>query len=394
MLANQTVVKTGSKKYAQWALSLWLSISIYCFIQSILRHRLNNYLIFENTFFNLIGEKSLYNAYPTIHDDANHYGPIFGLFIAPVAMLPRWLGFMLWNIFNCVLLFWSIKSIKLPNKNLVYFIALPCLASSMLSQQFNPATAAFIIFTYTLRDKHNGFWSAFLIALGTMIKLYGIVGLAFFFFIKDKKSFITYLIMWFLILFFLPMLVSSPTYIVQSYKEWSMSLAIKNATNIGSLTNDISIMGFVRNLVARPISNTPFLIVGCLMFALSYLNFSKYKDDRFQLLILASVLIFPVLFSSGSEDCTYIVAIAGVGIWYLLSDKGVWRTILLAAVILVSFDFPLMVFPDYTTQHPFAIKMISLPYFLVWLKILAATFKLRSAPEVQLAADQQKTVLL
>jgi hypothetical protein len=46
-----------------------------------------------------------------------------------------------------------------------------------------------------------------------------------------------------------------------------------------------------------------------------------------------------------------------------------------------------MVFPDFTDQYPFAIKMISVPYFIVWLKILAATFQLRSVgEEVKLAA--------
>jgi len=378
MLASyRDAVKDHNKTSRQWAIGLWLAIAIYCFIQSLIRHRLNNYLIFEHTFFNLINERSLYNTYPAIYDDANHYGPVFGLFIAPFAMLPRWLGFMLWNVVNCLLLFKAVQTIDIKNKSWIYFIALPCFASSMLSQQFNPATAAFIIFTYTLRNKNGGIWSAFLIALGTLIKLYAIVGLAFFFFIKDKKSFLIYLIFWFLALFFSPMLVSSPGYIIHSYKEWASSLSVKNASNIGSLTGDISIMGFVRNLVNKPIPNSTFLIVGAFLFLTSYLNFSKYGKREFQLSVLASVLMFPVLFSSGSEDCTYIIAVIGVGIWYIQSEKTTLDKLLLGATILVSFNIPLMVFPDFTTSHPFAIKVIGIPYFLVWLKILAYAFQLR-----------------
>ncbi len=388
MKMSATLTKDHTKRSKQWAIGLWLAISVYCFIQSLIRHRLNNYLIFENTYFNLINEKSLYEAYPGIHDDANHYGPIFGLFIAPFAVLPKWLGFLLWNITNCLLLFKAIQTIDIEKKNLIYFIALPCFASSMLSQQFNPATAALIIFTYTLRDKHKGLWSAFLIALGTLIKLYGIVGLAFFFFIKDKKSFLLYLVMWFAVLFFLPMLVSSPSYIIHSYKEWAGSLAVKNASNIGSLTGDISIMGFIRNLLNKPISNTVFLMIGAAMFLISYLKISRYQDSKFQLSLLASVLMFPVLFSSGSEDCTYIIAVVGVGIWYILSEKALLDRILLIATILVSFNFPLMVFPDFTTAHPFAIKIISVPYFMIWLKILAYAFQLQEAT----IAEKQSTL--
>ena len=390
MLASlRNLFKDYNKASILWAIGLWLAISIYCFIQSLIRHRLNNYLIFEGVYFNLINERSLYEAYQTMHADANHYGPIFGLFIAPFAMLPRWMGFLLWNVTNCLLLFKAIQTIDIEKKNWIYFIALPCLASSMLSQQFNPATAAFIIFTYTLKDKDRGIWSALLIALGTLIKLYGIVGLAFFFFIKDKKYFLVYLAMWFLVLFFLPMLVSSPSYILHSYKEWAASLSVKNASNIGSLTGDISIMGFVRNLLNKPIPNSVFLVVGGIMFLMSYLNFSKFPDRRFQLSILASVLMFPVLFSSGSEDCTYIIAVVGAGIWYILSERTISDKILLAATIIVSFDFPLMVFPDFTTLHPFAIKMMSIPYFFVWLKILAYAFQLQGETEEEQLLNEE-----
>ncbi|WP_199120591.1 glycosyltransferase family 87 protein [Pedobacter sp. ASV28] len=352
------------------ALGLWILISIYCFAQSLIRHRLNNYLIFENTFLNLIKEQSLYTAYPQIHDDTNHYGPVFGVFMAPFALLSTKVGLLFWNLFNCLLLFKAISTIKMTQKNIIYFIALPCFVSSMLSQQFNPATAALIIFSYTLRNHQKGLWSAFFIMLGTFIKLYGIIGLAFFFFVQDKRKFVLYLFFWSVILFCLPMLFSSPAYIINSYKEWAISLGAKNALNIASLTCDISIMGFVRSLFNRPIPNLYFLIVGAGIFFLPYLNFIKYHKNNFQLSILASVLLFPVLFSSGSEDCTYIIAVVGVGIWYTMAKRTLADQLLLAAVILSSFDFPLMLFPDFTTLHPIFIKMISVPFFLVWLKVI------------------------
>lgn len=353
------------------ALLVWVAITIFCVLQSIITHRYNNYLIFENTFRNLVHQQSLYAAYPLYHFDGNHYGPIFSVFIIPFAMLPNTVGFLIWNLFNCFILFVAIESIPIKNKPAIYYIALPCLISASLSQQFNPAAAAFIILSYTQLNKQKGFWSAMFIMLGTFIKLYGIVGLAFFFFVKDKKQFVLYLVFWALIMFTLPMLFSSPSFIIQSYQEWFTSLVHKNASNITGLTIDISIMGFIRTMFTdHQISNIIFLGVGCLIFSLPYLNFKAYQLKQFQLYILASVLLFPVLFSTGSEDCTYIIAIGGVGIWYVLSKRGFIERSLLAVTLLLACNFPLVLFPRIADQYPSLYTMLSVPFFVVWLFII------------------------
>ena len=51
----------------------------------------------------------------------------------------------------------------------------------------NAHRRSLIILSYVLIEKEKDFWSACLIILGTFIKLYGIVGLAFFFFSKNLK---------------------------------------------------------------------------------------------------------------------------------------------------------------------------------------------------------------
>lgn len=353
------------------ALLIWVAITIFCVLQSIVTHRYNNYLIFENTFRNLVHQQSFYAAYPLYHFDGNHYGPIFSVFIIPFAMLPNTVGFLVWNLFNCFVLFKAIETIPVKSHIPLYYIALPCLISASLSQQFNPAAAAFIILSYTQLNKQKGFWSAMLIMLGTFIKLYGIVGLAFFFFVKDKKHFILYLLFWALVMFALPMLFSSPSFIIHSYKEWYVSLVHKNASNIASPTIDISIMGFIRTLfIGHQIPNTVFLCIGCAIFSLPYLNFSAYKLRKFQLYILSSILLFPVLFSTGSEDCTYIIAIAGVGIWYVLSKQGILEQCLLGITLLFACNLPLVLFPSIADLHPSLYTMLSVPFFIVWLCVI------------------------
>ena len=360
------------------ALLAWILIATFCVIQSLITSRFNNYLIFENSSRNLVNQTSLYVAYPNFHFDANHYGPIFSLFFFPFSLLPNALGLFLWNIFNCIILFKAIDTLPIKEKNSIYYLAIPSFVAASLSEQFNPAMGAFIVLSYTLLNKNKGLWSTMLIALGAFIKLYGIVGLAFFFFVKDKKRFVLYLLMWSIIFFLLPMLFSSPTFIIASYKEWLISLINKNASNLAELTLDISIMGFVRSIFQQhTISNGLFITIGILIFGLPYLKFKNYRNKAFQLYILASVLIFTVLFSTGSEDCTYIIAVVGVGIWYVLTEFKKIRNPVAIVIFIASFDFPLLLFPDLSSEHPFLLSMMSVPFFVVWLLIIYEAFTMK-----------------
>ncbi len=358
-------------KREKYSLLFWLSIILFATLQSLITLRYNNYLIFENTFRNLHSQTSLFGAYPTFHGDTNHYGPIFSLLMWPFTLLPHGLGLLFWNLFNGLFLYGAIQTIAIEKRKLIYWIALPCLVASMLSEQFNPTAAALIILSFTLLDKKGGFWSAFCIVLGTFIKLYGIFGLAFIVFVKDKRKFSAYLLMWALVLFALPMLFSSPAYILSSYPEWYVSLVHKNETNILTRGISISVVGFFRDVFpSYSISNLFFLLSGLLVLGLPYLNFKAYTELKFKWYMLASALIFPVLFSTGSEDCTYIIAIVGVGIWYVL-EKREWRhQLLLALVIIFSFNMPLWLFPRLSDRYPVLLSMLSLPYFVVWLSII------------------------
>ena len=79
---------------------------------------------------------------------------------------------------------------------------------------------------------------------------------------------------------------------------------------------------------------------GLILFALPYLRLDQYRHRAFRLMFLASVMLFVVLFSTGSESSGYIIALTGVAIWYV----GVpWRrsrwdlALLIFALLLTSF---------------------------------------------------------
>lgn len=373
-LTNASKIFQRTKFYQdnRFVLFLWVLITLIFVIDSWATHRYNNYLIFENTFRNLLQQKSLYAWYPAYHEDANHYGPIFSVLIAPFALMHNWIGLLFWNLFNCFLLFKAIQTLPLSEdkKIVIGYIAIPCLIESMLNQQFNAGAAALMILSYTQINKGRGIWSALCIVLGTFIKLYGIVGLVFFFFSKKKPVFVLWLIMWSLVIFLLPMLFATPDFVVQSYIDWKNSLVGKNMINVSG-GGDISIMGFFRQLLDQPrISNLFFIAIGSLLFMLPFSRIASFSKGKFQLMILSSVMLFPVLFSTGAEDCTFIISITGVGIWYIKENNKVLKNVLLPILLFITCNFPLLLFPTFAKAHRLSLSIISFPYFLVWLRVI------------------------
>jgi hypothetical protein len=173
------------------------------------------------------------------------------------------------------------------------------------------------------------------------------------------------------------MAISSPAYIIRMYHDWYGDLVEKNMNNIGPSLQDISAMGLIRNIFNyRQLSNITVIAPGILLFGLWYLRFKDYQLIPYQLLLLASTLIFVIIFSSSSESPTYIIAFAGVGIWFMNLDRPVTNfeiTLFVFALLITSLS-PSDLFPRYIKMHyvvPYKLK--ALPCVLIWLKIIHET---------------------
>lgn len=374
--------------YKNWITIVWFLFTAVCIFRNPFGYS-NNYQIYKYVYYHLEGLQNLYLEYPDVYNDTNHYGPVFGLIIAPFAILPDELGLGLWVLANAVILYYTILQLPIQKKERLY-ILLICsheLFTSLRSSQFNPIMTALIILTFCFIQKGKEPWAAFCIILGTFIKLYGIVGLAFFFFVKDKKNFVSWLIIWGIILFVLPMTISSPQFVIQSYTDWYQSLVYKNSLNTLSLMQDVSVGGMIRAMFNYPgLPGLWVLIPGLLIFSLSFLNIKYYQDLRFRLLILGSTLLFPVLFSSSSESPTYIIAFTGVAIWFMVQEKPYSKTewtLFIFAIILTTLS-PSDIFPRYinkTYVQPYHLK--ALPCFLIWIRVIYDTLTMYKYPSLE-----------
>ncbi|QNR84952.1 DUF2029 domain-containing protein [Pedobacter riviphilus] len=361
-------------------IAIYLLLAIVAGYKQYHHHTYNNYLIFKYVYWHTVDLQNLYNNYPE-YLDSNHYGPLFSVLIAPFALLPDGLGAVLWNVANVLILLWGIYSlpISLNKRTIIAWICAHEALTALFSFQFNIALTGIILLSFSYLLKKKEIQSAFFIAFGTLVKLYGIVGLAFFFFSKNKLKFIVGCFIAFAVLFALPMAISSPAFVIQSYSDWYYSLAHKNDLN-ASLTSfqDISLMGIVRRTTGNiNIPNTPFLLVGVILFGLPYLRIRQYKYLGFRLMLLASTLIFTVIFSSGSESPTYIIAFAGVAIWFMVQQnpkKGWIIALFVFAFVLTSLS-PTDIFPRPVKEFIRLYSLKALPCVIIWLTIIYQMMK-------------------
>lgn len=353
---------------------LWIALSV---IAAVLKYNRtdNNYRIFRGVFWHTLQCTSLYAEYPLEYYDVNHYGPFFSLVIAPFALMPIPLGLVFWCIALSLTLYFAITRSTFSSwqQMFVLWFCSETLLTSLFMQQFNIAIAAIIIASYALIEKERDFWAACLIVLGTFVKLYGIVGLAFFFFSRHKGKFVLSLLFWGVVLFVAPMIISSPGYVVSQYHEWFVCLVEKNGENLASEAQNISALGMVRRVLGNPqYSDLLILAPALVLFALPYLRFKQWRNEGFRMTLLASVLLFTVLFSTGSESSSYIIALSGVCVWYFAApwQRGKADIWLLVFVFLLSSMgssdlYPRVVKREYIQAY----SLKALPCLIVWLKL-------------------------
>jgi len=360
--------------------TLYFGLSLFAVAKSVLlNHIHNNYFVYKWGFLNTIHQVIPFGPQPAHYNDLYHYGPVFALLMAPFALLPDDFGVILWVMFNAWALYLAIKQLPLKENQCVVILLICAheLMTSSSNVEINPFIGALIILSFVfIRDKKD-FWAALMICIGTFIKLYGIVGLAFFFLSSNKPKFILSLLFWSAILFVLPMLISSPSYVIKTYHDWYGDLLAKNQSNIGHSLQDISAMGLIRNIFNyRQLANITVIAPGIILFSLWYFRIKVYKVIPYQLLLLASTLIFVIIFSSSSESPTYIIAFAGVGIWYMNLDRPVtaFEIFLFVFALTLTSLSPSDLFPKYVRDNyvvPYKLK--ALPCVLIWLKIIYET---------------------
>ncbi len=332
----------------------------------------NNYIIFRSNYWHSTKLLNLYDAYPQEYFDYNFYGPLFSVIIAPFALMPDWLGCVLWNVFNAAILLFAVFNLPISERK-QQIIALVCLNEAITafsSFQFNVGITGLLLLTFVLLERQQIFLATISIITGILTKLYGGIGFAFFFFIRKKIHFSAYFIACFLVLLLLPSLISSPQFVLKSYSDWLGALLFKADYNVTSSMADISLFGLIRSWFGIDINLLYGVALGSLTLLAILLRRQQHDFIAYRILILCYTLLCIVLFNTNVESPTFVIAFFGIALWFMTVPKTNYTLFLfIFALFLTSLsvtDLCPKIIRE-TLIRPYKLKV--LPCIIIWIDI-------------------------
>ena len=300
----------------------------------------NNFIIFKTSFLHLIENKNLYLSYAEEYADLYKYSPTFAVFMGPLYYLPDGIGLIIWNSLNVLVFFYAILSIRAISKEkliwLIPFLIFETILSSQNSQS-NCLLAGLTIIAFNQFERGRNSMASLFILLGALIKIYSVIAVLLFFLYPQKRKTLVSFMAWFAILFLLPLLFIDFSSLIGQYKNWYAMLITDEDQSIG-----MSIFAFTEIILPPVHSKFYTLMAGLAILFAPLLNYRKYNSFTFRLGYLSLLIIWMVVFNHKAESPTYVIAMAGIGIWYL---SGPGSRINLSLVLL-SFLFTSLWFTD------------------------------------------------
>ena len=330
--------------------------------------RYNNYVIFKQSFFHLLENKDLYILHIEEQADLFKYSPSFALLFGILAILPDVIGLTLWAILNAAVLFFSVyylPNINVRTKGMILMFVFLELLTTLQNEQSNALIAGLLIFAFGFLERGK-YWLASLCVVSTIfIKLFGIVGLALYLLYPNKFK-LTYTTLFWTVLFtFLPLIVIDTNQFIFLYKSWVNMLA-----NDHSISDGLSVIGWLKTWFGWQVNKTYVSLAGVLLFCLPLLKIREYKNYTFRILLLASILIWVVIFNHRAESPTFIIATCGVALWYFAQVQKKENFILLILAFVFTVLAATDIYPKFIRQQyiwPYVIKAV--PCILIWGKI-------------------------
>jgi Glycosyltransferase family 87 len=325
---------------------------------------LQNFAIFRNAFYHLIHHQNLYAQFQFEQWDFYRYSPAFALLFAPFALLPYQIGAVLWNLLNAVALYWAVRSVPALDeraKMLALWFMFLAMLNSVANAQSNALVAAFMIAAWSAEEREKPDLSALFIVLAASIKLFGVSALLPCLLGRARKQLIGYTAAWAAVFALAPLLAVSWNELGLLYRNWYATLQTFNHARLG-----ISFMGFLKTwLHLDPPANYVVAAGAVVLIA------SALLGPQSRVIVLASVLIFVTIFNYAAESPSYVIAVAGVALWYFAQPRTAANRALLAATFLLSELASTDLVPRSLRRdflEPYVVKAV--PCIAVWLRIV------------------------
>jgi len=373
-------MKLSSQLYSKRNLWLaWLFISLIASLHRVfLLHDFNNYLIFSRPFFIMLNGGDVYLPHPELFYDMYRYSPAFALLFAPFSILPDQIGVILWNLLNSAVLLagiFSLFSSESDHKKVFYFLLIIFFETLTATQncQSNNLIAGLILLGVSSMEKDKPIASSLFIALAGFIKIYGIAAAVMFLFYPKKKTFIAGMSLWTAILVVLPLSILSWGNFLNTYHSWYLTVSVAKTAI------QLSVMGILQAWFDLAPPSLAVQLAGLVILLLPFLRTKLYSTKAFRMCMLASIMIFIIIFNQMSESATYSIALVGTAVWYLnLQKRNNFDVAFLVLVLLLASLSPTDLFPRYVREHliiPYKLK--AFPLILLWIKIQVELWRMR-----------------
>lgn len=326
-------------------------------------HHNNNFVIFRTGSANLLAGRDLYER-QAAHFDYFMYSPTFALLFAPIAALPFGVGVLVWNALNGGALYWGLgRVLSAKQAFIARSVVLLDAVGSMQNVQSNALIAGLIILAFAELERRREGRAVAAICVATLIKIFPIIAGAFALFRPWRlPRFLLWTIAIGALLLAAPLMVVSPTVL---WQEWASWLARNRA--VAEMRN-YSVMEQVHIWLHVDWPNWPIQLSGVVVALAPLARFPHWNSPRFRLLFLASVLMFCVLFNHKAESPSFVIALAGVAIWFATTERTRFAWGVLAIVILVTSLSASDAMPEALQQNVFMpYKLKTLPVLLVWI---------------------------
>lgn len=323
-----------------------------------------NYRIFKYSWHHFISGENPYTGHPETWD-LYKYSPAFSVAMAPFTVMPDWMGLILWNICNALPLLAAVLAIpglSVRKRAFMAWLILPELVISVQNAQSNGLVAAMMLWTYIALDRNRSWQAAGWIMGSAFIKVFGIFA-AFFaaFYYKQWKWLVVALTGWAVLLAFGPALLIGWSSLMQLYRWWWELL-----TNDHSVSTGLSVAGWLKTWWGYEGGTTIITVFG-LGIQLIAVAIQAWRKQS-ALPIVASILIWVVIFNHKAESPTFIIAMCGAALWYYSLTKA---TVLETGLLILAFFFasvaPTDIFPAVWYRQwvqPYTLKAV--PFILIW----------------------------
>ena len=323
----------------------------------------DNYDCFRASYFHLINNQDLYLLYPNEYQTAYNYSPSFAFFMGLYAHFPDGLGILFWNLTHTLVFITAVHLLPIDDKKktfLLWFCVIEFITAAE-NVQTNASLVALIMLVFIFQQKGKTTWSSLFFAFGFFFKIYVLTAGVFFLCFKKKWGFFWKGLAWAILFFALPLLVVSFDQLIFLYKSWFTRLQVQSSRH------SLSLLGIIDLFHINSLKEGYIILAGLVPMLLVLFKKELYKNPDFQLVYLGAILLFTIAFNPGVESPSYIIAIPGVVLWYLLGPQEKWRIYILISVFVFTCLSPTEIFPRFirdTVLNPFHVKAI--PIIVTW----------------------------